>query len=344
MRAALICALLVLAACGSKKDATQRAGAAGQPAARACGPDDPAACFDAARAKCAAAAPPWRIETVAMGTVTASPAGLARLDFGGKQMFGTDAKEWLACLPVCPGGAPGAVCLPYHFSLSVSGETDAQCTRADTDAEPWHGRPSKLLTFTCPSATISMRLVPSLAPARDALRAVGAIEERSALMQLDGLVVEMKLGAEPVFEIADAAPAACSAFDLPADARRIDTPNDFAAMRAMAPELENNVQRATDETSRSLASSILDEGRTAALAALGRKCLGPRDHYDANEVHDCVVKHPELPVQQITGDAIAEVAARRAPEHAGIMIDALRTHVDEPLCRRFSPASPPPSK
>jgi hypothetical protein len=312
MRLALL-GLALAAACGSPKQA----------------PPAPADCGHA-----------WRLETESLGVVTVASAGRVRLDFDGKQMFGSDSREWLACMPTCPGGAAEPVCIPYHFKLSISGETDKSCTRSDADGGEWKGRPSRLARFACPSGTIELRWVPSLAPVRDALLAVGAIAPASALTGFDGLVVEMKLGAETVFAIGDVRDAACADLVPPGGHRMVDRAADFAAMRQMAPGLERTFQAATAEAARQLSDSILAEGRAAALTALGRRCLGERPSYDPAEVQTCLAAHPEIPVQQVTGDAILEVANRRAPEQAAIMTQAIRTHVDQPLCARFAPKSP----
>jgi hypothetical protein len=305
---------------------------------RACGPADPVACVEARQASCVAGGDKaYRLATGNLGTVTVSAVGLLRLDFGGKQMFGVDGHDWLACMPTCPGGAATPVCIPYHFKLTISGEVEPACAAQPTEPTTWHDRPAQRLRWSCPSATIEMLLVPELVPARDALLEVGAIASRSRLAQLDGLVVQMKVGTEVVFDIGSVDQVPCRELEIPAGHRRVDKASDFAAMRELAPEAEQNFRAATSEGGKRLSASILAEGQAHAVELLGRRCLGERAQFDAAAVQACLAKHPEIPVQQVVGNAVMAVANRRANEQIRVMTDAIRTHVDEPLCRRFAP-------
>jgi hypothetical protein len=220
-------------ATSSEQDAYLRGGAVvrGKPEWRACGPE----CLAAHARACEAGAEVWKLDVelpiMPVDTVYVSTTGLTRSDMGTTQQYSVDSTVWIACTE-CDGAR---TCHPTPFKMTFRSLKDESsiCKRESRPGEPWHGRDTVIDHLTCGSIEVDLIVVPSLAPVREALRAVGMIPDDDPEPSEGGLVVGGAFGGQEFAIFGDVVEASCADLELPAGARNVSDADAFERLDAI---------------------------------------------------------------------------------------------------------------
>ena len=225
--------------------------------------------------------------------ITVSSLGLVRNDHAAGAWFGVDGRQWLACFDDCPSGSGARTCVPYSAKVNLTAEPPQRCEVRTAPGEPWHGKETRIDTWICAdSRGGTMRYVPSLIAVRDALIDVGFIERGSTLAKIEGLPIEIRAaGISQFFSIESLDEVSCSkSFAYPGGFAVNASDDHFEKMLGMIDRLRRDADKALGQ----LRLQLERKANEALVIELGTRCLGERDHYDAEEVQRCIEDRPQM--------------------------------------------------
>jgi hypothetical protein len=337
--------LLLLGALGACHDAAKppatppEVSAAITPARPApCG-DDAFACLHDRLAACGEGHHAWQIDVALMGMkmpIRVADTGTAWFSMMGVEMWTANGRQGLDCVAGCPTEhGPADVCVPLEFPVDLDVPAPADCDLAGTDGPAWHGHATRQVTCKDVTATF----VPDLRDVRDALVDAGLFKPGTMLEKAGGLVVAATVIGVDDWTIEDVSDTTCAAVVPPSTAKAFIQPADVARAKEI---LAQQMPKMQAELKPKMQAMMDSQMQPALLAAVGEKCLGKRDHYEAAEVEACVKAHPD---RKITQEDYQALAKKILPMVQGLMKtidmhDVMRRQIEEPVCRAIVAAHP----